>query len=113
MRRSRRLSCGLAAGSPLRPALRQAALLAIALAWAIPAGISGGEAYRNAIFWGQSAGRVVDSFAHKKPIYWYLAILPPMLEVLFGYPVLTTGLVTAPRGLGSVMSMWSVLTPSL
>jgi len=52
---------------------------AIALAWAIPAGISGGEAYRNAIFWGQSAGRVVDSFAHKKPIYWYLGILPPML----------------------------------
>jgi len=52
---------------------------AIALAWAIPAGISGGEAYRNAIFWGQSAGRVVDSFAHRKPVYWYLAILPPML----------------------------------
>jgi 4-amino-4-deoxy-L-arabinose transferase-like glycosyltransferase len=52
---------------------------AIALAWAIPAGISGGEAYRNAIFWGQSAGRMVDSFAHKKPIYWYVAILPPML----------------------------------
>ena len=52
---------------------------AIALAWAIPAGIAGGEAYRNAIFWGQSAGRVVDSFAHKKPLYWYLAILPPML----------------------------------
>ena len=51
----------------------------IALAWAIPAGISGGEAYRKAIFWGQSAGRMVDSFAHKKPIYWYLAILPPML----------------------------------
>lgn len=52
---------------------------AIALAWAIPAGISGGEAYRNAIFWGQSAGRVVDSFAHRKPVYWYFAILPSML----------------------------------
>jgi 4-amino-4-deoxy-L-arabinose transferase-like glycosyltransferase len=52
---------------------------AIALAWAIPAGISGGEAYRNAIFWGQSAGRMVDSFAHKKPLLWYFAILPPML----------------------------------
>jgi 4-amino-4-deoxy-L-arabinose transferase-like glycosyltransferase len=52
---------------------------AIALAWAIPAAISGGEAYRNAIFWGQSAGRVVDSFAHKKPLLWYFAILPPML----------------------------------
>lgn len=52
---------------------------AIALAWAIPAGIAGGESYRNAIFWGQSAGRMVDSFAHRKPVYWYFAILPPML----------------------------------
>ncbi|MDA0239715.1 MAG: glycosyltransferase family 39 protein, partial [Proteobacteria bacterium] len=50
--------------------------VAIALAWALPAGIFGGEAYRNAIFWGQSAGRVVDAFDHGKPIYWYLPFLP-------------------------------------
>ncbi len=52
---------------------------AIGLAWAIPAGIAGGEEYRNAIFWGQSAGRVVNSFDHARPIWWYLAALPPIL----------------------------------
>jgi 4-amino-4-deoxy-L-arabinose transferase-like glycosyltransferase len=48
---------------------------AIALAWALPAGFHGGEDYRNAIFWGQSAGRLVRSFAHQQPLWWYLAIL--------------------------------------
>lgn len=52
---------------------------AMALAWAIPAGYSGGEAYRNAIFWGQTANRMVDSFAHKKPIWWYVPLLPVFL----------------------------------
>jgi 4-amino-4-deoxy-L-arabinose transferase-like glycosyltransferase len=51
----------------------------IALAWAIPAGFAGGEEYRNAIFWGQSAGRMVKSFAHREPFWWYLAILPGLL----------------------------------
>ena len=52
---------------------------AIALAWAIPAGLAGGEAYRNAIFWGQSAGRMVNSFAHRSPWWLYLLALPLML----------------------------------
>lgn len=51
----------------------------IALAWAIPAGFAGGEEYRNAIFWGQSAGRMVKSFAHREPFWWYAAILPGLL----------------------------------
>jgi 4-amino-4-deoxy-L-arabinose transferase-like glycosyltransferase len=51
----------------------------IALAWAIPAGFAGGEEYRNAIFWGQSAGRMVKSFAHREPFWWYLAIMPGLL----------------------------------
>ena len=52
---------------------------AIALAWAIPAGYAGGEEYRNAIFWGQTANRMVESFAHRRPIWWYLPLLPLML----------------------------------
>lgn len=52
---------------------------AIALAWAIPAGQSGGDAYRNAIFWGQTADRMVDSFAHRRPFWWYLPLLPVLL----------------------------------
>lgn len=52
---------------------------AIALAWAIPAAIHGGEEYRNAIFWGQTANRMVDSFAHKRPFWWYVPLLPVLL----------------------------------
>ncbi len=35
-----------------------------------------------------------------------MALLPPMLQGLFGYPVLTTGLLLVPRGVGIVASMW-------
>jgi MFS transporter, DHA2 family, multidrug resistance protein len=34
-----------------------------------------------------------------------IALLPPMLQNLFGYPVITVGLVLAPRGLGTMASM--------
>ncbi|GIU00732.1 hypothetical protein TSL6_12380 [Sulfurovum sp. TSL6] len=53
--------------------------VAIALFWAIPAGIAGGEAYQHAIFWGQTADRMVNSFAHQRAIWWYLALLPLLL----------------------------------
>lgn len=59
---------------------------AIALAWALPAGMSGGEAYRNAIFWGQTADRMVDSFAHRRPFWWYLPLLPVLLFPWFVWP---------------------------
>ncbi|MGJ3261271.1 MAG: ArnT family glycosyltransferase [Rhodospirillales bacterium] len=52
---------------------------AIALMWAVPAGIRGGEEYRNMIFWGQSAGRIVESFDHARPFWWYAALLAPLL----------------------------------
>ena len=53
--------------------------MAVALIWAVPAAVAGGEAYRNAIFWGQTAGRMVHSFAHSLPIVWYLEFLPLLL----------------------------------
>ena len=37
-----------------------------------------------------------------------LALLPTMLQDLMNYPVLTTGLVTAPRGIGSMIAMFAV-----
>lgn len=52
---------------------------ALALSWAIPAGMMGGDTYREAIFWRQSAGRVVSSFAHERPWWWLFAILPAMI----------------------------------
>jgi 4-amino-4-deoxy-L-arabinose transferase-like glycosyltransferase len=52
---------------------------AIALLWAIPAAIHGGPVYSHAIFWGQTADRMVNSFAHRRAFWWYLPFLPIML----------------------------------
>ena len=41
-------------------------------------------------------------------LYSTLALLPPMMEILLGYPVVTTGIVTAPRGIGSWLAMFMV-----
>ncbi len=38
-------------------------------------------------------------------LYATRALLPPMLQTLLGYPVVTTGLVTAPSGLGTMVAM--------
>lgn len=51
----------------------------LALLWAIPAAIQGGEAYREMILWGQTTGRMVQSFAHARPWWWYLPMLPILL----------------------------------
>jgi DHA2 family multidrug resistance protein len=41
-------------------------------------------------------------------IFATMALLPPMIETILGYPVVTTGLVTAPRGFGTLLSMFVV-----
>ncbi|MFZ1990327.1 MAG: DHA2 family efflux MFS transporter permease subunit [Alphaproteobacteria bacterium] len=38
-------------------------------------------------------------------LYGSMALLPPLMENLLGYPVLTTGLVQMPRGIGMLISM--------
>jgi DHA2 family multidrug resistance protein len=35
-----------------------------------------------------------------------MALLPPMLQQLFGYPVIDTGIMMAPRGVGVLLTMW-------
>jgi DHA2 family multidrug resistance protein len=35
-----------------------------------------------------------------------MALLPPMLQQLFGYPVVDTGMMMAPRGVGVLFTMW-------
>lgn len=60
--------------------------IVVALIWAIPAGQHGGSAYNQAIFWGQTAHRVVNSFAHKLPFWWYLAALPLLMFPWLAWP---------------------------
>jgi 4-amino-4-deoxy-L-arabinose transferase-like glycosyltransferase len=50
--------------------------LVLSLSWALPAALSGGRAYGEAILWSQTAGRVTRAFAHPRPIWWYVPFLP-------------------------------------
>ena len=42
------------------------------------------------------------------PLYGTMTLLPTMLQDLMNYPVMTTGLVTAPRGIGTMVAMFVV-----
>jgi DHA2 family multidrug resistance protein len=48
---------------------------------------------------------LVFNFATGTLLLAGMALLPPMLQRLFGYPTITTGLVLAPRGIGTLISM--------
>jgi len=61
---------------------------AIALAWALPAAAAGGPAYGQAILWHQTADRMVSSFAHQRPFWWYLPLLPILLAPWLIWPPL-------------------------
>ncbi len=57
-----------------------------ALLWAIPAGVAGGPEYHDAIFLGQTAGRMTKSFAHGRGFWWYLPLVPALLFPWFAWP---------------------------
>jgi 4-amino-4-deoxy-L-arabinose transferase-like glycosyltransferase len=86
----------------------------LALAWALPAGYLGGEAYRRAIFWGQTAGRVSESFAHRAPWWYYAPILPVILFPWLVWPAAWRALRSLGLGrddLGNrFLAAWLVLT---
>lgn len=53
-------------------------MAAMALVWAIPAVLFGGKGYAADLLWRQSAGRALESFAHRRPWWWYVPVLPLM-----------------------------------
>jgi 4-amino-4-deoxy-L-arabinose transferase-like glycosyltransferase len=73
---------------------------AIALAWALPAAEWGGEAYGAAILWGQTGGRMAQSFAHAQPWWWYLPWLPLLVYPWGWWPPLWR----AARDVGGVLA---------
>jgi 4-amino-4-deoxy-L-arabinose transferase-like glycosyltransferase len=50
--------------------------LAVVLVWLVPAGIAGGSDYFEDITIHQSVGRMIRSFAHRKPFFYHLATYP-------------------------------------
>jgi len=87
---------------------------AMALAWALPAAHFGGDAYARAIFWGQTAGRVSESFAHRAPWWYYLPLLPLILFPWFVWPRFWQGLSglksISDRGADRFLAAWLILT---
>lgn len=57
-----------------------------ALLWAVPAGMAGGPDYQREIFLGQTTGRMVKSFAHRRPVWWYVPLLPVLFFPWFVWP---------------------------
>jgi 4-amino-4-deoxy-L-arabinose transferase-like glycosyltransferase len=70
----------------------------VALAWAIPAAIIGGEAFRTEILWRQSAGRIASEGYHARPFWYHLAVLPLILLPWSASPPCWRGVATALRG---------------
>lgn len=55
----------------------------IILSWAVPAAIIGGKEFARMIFWEQSAGRMVKSFDHRHPIWFYIPVIVAFLFPVF------------------------------
>jgi len=60
--------------------------IAIGLAWAVPAVLNAGDAFGGTLLWHQTADRVVNSFAHRRPLWWYLELSPMILFPWFFWP---------------------------
>jgi 4-amino-4-deoxy-L-arabinose transferase-like glycosyltransferase len=78
--------------------------LAMLLAWAIPAGFSGGDAYRHRLFFTQTAGRVVTGVhhdeplqTHARPFWWYVPFLLLLAFPFSGWPRAWVALATLRR----------------
>lgn len=62
-------------GWVLRVGLALGLGLGMALAWALRAAYLGGPDYAEMLLWKQSAGRIASSFAHARPIWFYVPII--------------------------------------
>jgi 4-amino-4-deoxy-L-arabinose transferase-like glycosyltransferase len=60
-------------------ALALAAGVLMLFAWVLLATTTGGDIYRQKLVIHQTAGRVVDAFAHAEPFWWYVPLLPVLL----------------------------------
>lgn len=70
--------------------------VAVLLAWALSASAAGGEVYRQQLLFHQTAGRVVDAFAHRQPFWWYLPVLPVLVFPFVLWPRPWLGIAALP-----------------
>jgi MFS transporter, DHA2 family, multidrug resistance protein len=85
----------------------EAAVCALAFYWFIVHTLTARQPFVSpALFrdWNFAVGNLFI-FVVGVVLFATLALLPPLLQDLMGYPVTTTGLVTSPRGIGAFLTM--------
>jgi MFS transporter, DHA2 family, multidrug resistance protein len=85
----------------------EAAICALALYWFVVHTLTARHPFVSpALFrdWNFTVGSLFI-FVIGVVLFATLALLPPLLQDLMGYPVTTTGLVTSPRGIGAFLTM--------
>ena len=79
---------------------------AVVLAWLVPAGIAGGEAYWQGLVFKQNLTRFAEPWHHRQPFYYYLTVVPA--DFFPWSLILPTALVAGWRGL---VRPWGVAAP--
>jgi 4-amino-4-deoxy-L-arabinose transferase-like glycosyltransferase len=79
-------------------ALAVAVGAAIALAWAVPAGLAGGGKFGREIFWSQSVDGMVNTAHHFRPFWFYIATAPLLLLPWLFFPPVWRGFAALARG---------------
>ena len=77
----------------------------IALAWAVPAAIAGGDALGREIFWSQSVDRIVTTSHLQRPAWYYLATLPLLLFPWLFWPAVWRGVAALARQVRSASAL--------
>jgi 4-amino-4-deoxy-L-arabinose transferase-like glycosyltransferase len=80
----------------------------LGLVWALAAAAREGPAYRTAILWEQTAGRMGHAFAHQRPWWWYVPLLPVILFPWALWPPLWRSLARVRRGLAEVSTRFAL-----
>tara|TARA_B100001121_G_scaffold310292_1_gene340510 strand:- start:27915 stop:29564 length:1650 start_codon:yes stop_codon:yes gene_type:complete len=62
--------------------------LFISLSWALYASKLGGEEFRSALLWSQSANRVISGMSHEREWWWYISIFPIIFFPWFFMPII-------------------------
>jgi 4-amino-4-deoxy-L-arabinose transferase-like glycosyltransferase len=88
--------------------------IVLALCWALPAASAGGAEYGRALLWSQTADRLVSSFAHAQPWWWYLLAFPAIVYPWSLWPPLWSAVARAlrPPHDGGILFCLSWLLPT-